>query len=78
MFLKMKNKLTNLNDHLFCQIERLSDECISDKELEKEICRSKAITSVSKEIINNARLVLDAQLGVADLLETKKLPGMLE
>ncbi len=57
----MKNKLIDLNNHLFEQIERLGDEDISDEELEKEVIRSKAMTTVAQTIINNASLVLKAK-----------------
>lgn len=57
----MKNKLSDLNNHLFAQLERLGDEKLKGEELAKEIERSNAITSVAKEVISNARLVLDAQ-----------------
>lgn len=57
----MKNKLIDLNNHLFAQLERLSDEDLTPEELQAEIQRSNAVTSVAKEIISNGRLVLDAQ-----------------
>ncbi|MGP4843352.1 hypothetical protein ACTXGQ_04400 [Marinobacter sp. 1Y8] len=56
----MKNKLNDLNNHLFAQLERLSDESLEGARLEEEIERSRAVTGVSKEIVANARLVLDA------------------
>lgn len=56
----MKNKIQDLNDHLFAQLERLNDEDLTQEELEKEIQRSKAVTAVSNQIINNAKLALDA------------------
>jgi hypothetical protein len=57
----MKNKLSDLNNHLFAQLERLNDETLSGDQLQDEIERSKAITGVSKEVVSNARLVLDAE-----------------
>ena len=57
----MKNKLIDLNNHLFAQLERLSDESLTSEALQAEIQRSNAVTSVAKEIISNGRLVLDAQ-----------------
>lgn len=57
----MKNKLVDLNNHLFAQLERLSDEDLTPEELQSEIQRSHAVTSLAKEIISNGRLVLDAQ-----------------
>ena len=74
----MKNKLTDLNNHLFAQMERLSEERISEKKLKKEIARTKAITDVAREIIGNGRLVLDgirAQQGDGLL---KNLPDMMQ
>lgn len=57
----IKNKLTDLNNHLFAQLERLSDEDLKGEELEQEINRAKAITSVSSQIIQNGALALKAE-----------------
>jgi len=62
----MKNKLSDLNDHLFAQIERLSEEDITEEEIKKEIKRTDAIVDVAKQIIDNARLSLDAARTVAE------------
>ncbi len=62
----MKNKLTDLNDHLFAQLERLGDEDLQGDALQNEVKRSKAITSVASQIIGNARLALDAQKTMAE------------
>lgn len=56
----MKNKLNDLNNHLFAELERLSDEELTQEELEKEISRADAITSVAEQIISNADTVLRA------------------
>lgn len=61
-----KNKLSDLNDHLFMTLERLGEEDLSNEELEKEIECSKAISTVAGKIIDNARLVLDAQKTAAE------------
>jgi hypothetical protein len=73
----MKNKLSDLNDHLFAQLERLGDEGLGADALATEIERAKAITGVAKEVIANARLVLDAQSRILDLPEKRELPAML-
>lgn len=57
----MKNKLTDLNDHLFVALERLNDEDIKGEELNVEIQRSRAIAGVAKNIVQNAALVLEAE-----------------
>lgn len=64
--IKMKNKLTDLNNHLFEQLERLNDEDLSEEQLEKEIKRSKAITSIATNIINNGNLILNSMKFVED------------
>ena len=56
----MKNKIQDLNDHLFAQLERLNDEDLTAEQLDKEITRSKAVSGIASQIINNARLALDA------------------
>ncbi len=62
----MKNKLIDLNNHLFEQLERLNDEDIIGDQLDEEIHRSKALCFVAAQIISNARLALDAQVAVND------------
>lgn len=56
----MKNKLTDLNDHLFAQIERLSDGGLNTESLQNEVSRSTALVNVSDQIIKNADLHLKA------------------
>ena len=60
----MKNKLVDLNNHLFEQLERLNDTDMKGEKLSTEIERSKAMTSVAAAIISNAKLALDAQVAV--------------
>lgn len=73
----MKNKLTDLNNHLFEALERLNNEHLKGEDLEIEVVKSKAITDVSKEIISNARLVLDAHVKQGNILASTPLPVML-
>lgn len=75
----MNNKLSDLNNHLFAEIERLSDEELNEDELKSEIDRARAITSVSKQIIENGALALKAEkfkqeMGL-DSLNTPMLEG---
>ena len=72
----MKNKLIDLNDHLFAQVERLSEEGLTGDKLKEEIVRSKAVSSAASNIINNARLALDAQKALSDNL-IKTVPKMI-
>ena len=56
----MKNKLGDLNDHLFAQLERLADEDLSADEMEQEVKRADAIVKVSDQIVANAGTQLRA------------------
>lgn len=76
----MKNTLEDLNNHLFAQLERLSDEDLSSEELEKEITRTKAITEVAGKIIDNSSTVLEAMRlvkGKDGVVEKEDLPKMI-
>lgn len=57
----MKNTLVDLNNHLFAELERLSDEDLKGEELESELKRQKGITEVARNIVDNAKVVLDAR-----------------
>ena len=56
----MNNKLQDLNDRLFEQMDRLSDKNLNNEQLEEEIKRTDAIVDVSEQIINNVELSLKA------------------
>jgi len=76
---QMKNKLVDLNNHLFAQLERLNDENLSNEELAKEMDRTSALASVSKEIINNASLALQAEKFKTEFGRNfKDAPAMLQ
>jgi hypothetical protein len=62
----MKNKLVDLNNHLFAQLERLSDETITADNLAKEIQRTDAISKVAAQIIDTANVAIDAAKLVAE------------
>jgi septation ring formation regulator EzrA len=56
----MKNKLIDLNNHLFAQIERLSEEGMTVDQIEAEAKRADAIVAVSDQILAGARLQITA------------------
>ena len=57
----MRNTLGDLNNHLFMQLEKLSEDDLKGEELREEIIRTKAIGEIAKHIIDNANVVLQAQ-----------------
>lgn len=75
----MKNTLGDLNNHLFAQLERLSDEDLQGESLTEEIGRSRAVMGVAKGIIDNGALILEGQKFMDNRLDAdRKLPKMLE
>lgn len=75
----MRNTLGDLNNHLFAELERLSDENIKGDKLKEEIERAKSITQVATKIIENGSLVLQAKKMMDDRMDADtKLPKMLE
>lgn len=62
----MKNKLTDLNDHLFAQIERLADEDLTPEEINSECRRAIAMVAVADQIIRGAAVSLQVAKMVSD------------
>lgn len=75
----MRNTLGELNNHLFAQLERLSDEDLTGEKLANEISRAKSVTSVASQIIANGSLVLEGRKLIDDRMNANTvLPKMLE
>ena len=55
-----KNKLSDLEDHLFAQIERLDDDKLKGENLANEVAKAKAISGLASQIINSRKLTLEA------------------
>lgn len=75
----MKNTLTDLNNYLFEELERLNDDSISDERLQVEIQKADAVTKVCETIISNSNLALKTvslmnDYGVDPVNPTKVLP----
>lgn len=74
----MKNKMTDLNNHLFEALERLNDEDIQGDKLQEEIHRADAIKDIAQQIIANASLGLKAEIARNEYMGGKfKMPELL-
>lgn len=55
-----KNRLSDLNDHLFAQLERLTEEGLDPERVTAEVRRSEAVVALADQIVGNAELALKA------------------
>lgn len=62
----MKNKMSDLNNHLFSQLERLADESMDAEKIEQEVKRAEAIVAVADQLTGNYSLQLKAAKLYAD------------
>ena len=75
----MRNTLGDLSLHLFAQLEKLSSDDLKGEELKEEVVRTKAISLLAKQIIDNGTLVLEAQKMMDNRMDAEmELPRMLE
>lgn len=73
-----QNKLTDLNNHLFEEMERLMDDDLSEEDMKKEIKRANAITSVSNQIISNMRLQTEIVQMACDMGDVNTAEGAIK
>jgi hypothetical protein len=74
----MKNKSTDLNNHLFEQIERLNDDELKGEDLDQECKRARHMCNVATQIINNRNSVANALKMLSDFPEVNKSALLLE
>jgi hypothetical protein len=61
-----KNRLSDLNDHLFAQLERLADESRTPEQIEIEVMRGNAVVAVADQILRHATLQVQAAKIISD------------
>ncbi len=74
----MKNKLVDLNNHLFEELERLNDEELKGEELQEERERAKSIANIAQTIINNGELALKAVKHYDEFGNKGNIPEILQ
>lgn len=72
-----RNKLSDLNNHLFEQLERINDDELTKEELETEMERAKAMAGVADKIIEISALSLKAEALRAEYSGVAKIPVMI-
>jgi hypothetical protein len=74
----MKNKLSDLNNHLFEALERLNDENLTGEELQTERERAKTMATIAQTIINNGELALKAAKHYEEYGNKQDMPEILK
>lgn len=76
----MKNTLSDLNNILFEQLERVNDDSLTKDQLEAQLRKTDTIVKVSEQIIKNGELAFKAiqHKDKYYCSDSKKLPPMLE
>ena len=54
------SKLDDLNEYLFLSLDRITNDDLSDEDLDREIKRAASVTKIAQTIINNGNLALSA------------------
>lgn len=74
----MQNKLVDLNNHLFEELERLNNEDLTGEKLQEERERAKSMASIAQTIINNAELALKAVKHYDEYGKKEEMPSILQ
>lgn len=73
--------LSDLNGYLFEQLDRLNQENLTQVELDKEVKRARAVNDTARNIVENAKTVLEASkvYEIQDRMNAEAVkPRMLE
>lgn len=77
------NSLADLNEYLFSALDAITNDDLSDEQLQREINKAQAITKVAETVIRNGELALKTMELVNEYGYTTErgdevpLPGML-
>jgi hypothetical protein len=77
----MKNSLVDLNEYLFEQLDRLTNDDLTGEELETELKRAKSVSQIASNIVNSTAVILDAQKHKDEYYGSnaqKNVPGILK
>lgn len=73
-----RNKIIDLNDHLFAQLERLGNEELHGDALKEEMARAASVSEVAEKIIKSGDLMLRARIAADNTVRGDKiLPAIM-
>lgn len=72
-----KKTLLDLNKFMFEHLEKLTKLEASDENFENEITKSKSLTSISRNIIENAKLMLESKKYCDSINKETNFPNLL-
>lgn len=74
----VRNKLSDLTNTLFAQLETLDDRDLTTEELKVELQRSKQMVAISGQILQAGQLALNAEKFKEEVGETDAPIALLE
>ena len=69
-----RNKISDLKDHLFAQLERLNDENLTCEQVQAEIEKAKAMEGIAKQIIDTEKLTNDRAEILIEAMDKRVIP----
>lgn len=72
-----KNKLSDLVDHLFCQMEKLNDDTLDGDNLRQELARAGAMSTLASQIIGAGELAIKATKANDGKIAAVPMPKLL-
>lgn len=75
----MQNTLSDLNNYLFEQLERINDDSLTEKELDRELKKTDSVVKISQQIVKNGELAYKTMkyLNNDERDQHKPVPAML-
>lgn len=74
----MQNKLTDLNNHLFEQLERLNDEDLSGDDLKAEIERADSMARIATQIVQNNNTIIKTIKMADDMMDANNSKRVMQ
>ena len=78
----MKNTISDLNNYLFEQLERLNDDELTPEQLERELSKADAVCKLSGQIIQTSELAFRTMKHLDEYgyntIKERTVPPMLE